>query len=298
MRRVFPVLLILVLVPIGAAAGDADRVHLMLVNDDGIDAPGIAAMAAALAEDPGLRVTVVAPAEPQSGQGSALTIRGEVPVRPHPEIAGYVAWSVGATPATSARIGLATLLVDDPPALVVSGINRGENIGRSAWYSGTVGAARESVMIGVPAIAFSLQLDWDDPQPDWPGAAAWAKPVVDATLEQGLPAGVLLNVNIPADTGTIRGYRLARMGLTPPEVSRYELAWEDLEARWYRPRWRPPRDAERGSDIEAVATGWVAIVPLGLDQTDYRSLTELQDLRPTSPALPEPELENARPDAR
>jgi len=128
----------------GCLAGDepVPPFHVLIANDDGIDASGIEALVTAMAADPSYRVTVVAPAGPQSGKGHALTMGGLLAVRSHASIAGAVTWSVKATPATTVRLALSALLADDPPQLVLSGINRGENAGRIAWYSGTVGGAR------------------------------------------------------------------------------------------------------------------------------------------------------------
>ena len=262
--------------------------HVMVANDDGIDAPGLAALAEVLAADPAYRVTIVAPAEQQSVTGHAHVTRREVPVREHAPIAGSTAWSVGGTPATVVRLGLTALLVDDAPDLVVSGINRGENDGLGAWTSGTVAAAREAVLVGVPALAFSLQLDWDDPKPDFAAAAHWAKPVVDAVRAGGLPTGVYLNVNIPRNTDSVRGYRLARMGVARPAVARFEPVRDEVGARWYRSRWRPPEETEPGTDNRALESGWVAIAPLGLDQTDYRALSIVEELELAAPKASTP----------
>ncbi len=262
---------------IAAAGGSGDSYHIMVTNDDGIDAPGLEAIVAALAADPSYRVTVVAPAEQQSVASQSHVTRQEVPVRAHAPIAGATAWSVGGSPATAARLGVTSLLAEEPPDLVISGINRGENEGLGAWTSGTVGAAREALIAGVPSIAFSLALDWDDPQPDYVAAASWCKPVVDAVRAYGLPEGVLLNVNVPHDTSSIRGYRLATMGLDPPAVARYDVVREDEDARYYRSRWRPPEASSPGSDTRALQEGWVAIAPLGLDQTSYSALPVIQD---------------------
>ena len=119
-----------------------EPVHVLVANDDGIDSPGLVAIAAVLVGDPGYRVTVVAPKTQQSVSGHALITRREVEVSEHQPIAGATAWVVDATPATVARVALTALLVDDPPDLVVSGINRGENDGLGAWTSGTVAVAR------------------------------------------------------------------------------------------------------------------------------------------------------------
>ena len=260
------------------AGGSTDAFHVMVTNDDGIDAPGIRAMVAALTADPSYRVTVVAPAQQQSVSSQSHVTRQDVPVRAHTPIAGATSWSVGGTPATTARLGITAVLAGEPPDLVISGINRGENDGLGAWTSGTVGAAREALLAGVSSIAFSLALDWDDPKPDFEAAATWCKPVVDAVRRHGLPDGVLLNVNVPHRTTEIRGYRLTRMGVDPPAVARYDLVREDDEARWYRSRWRPPAESGDGSDTRALHQGWVAIAPLSLDQTSYESLPLLEDL--------------------
>ena len=275
MRRMTILMVILVLATSVTWAGETRPFHILLVNDDGIDAPGLEALAAVLHADPAYRVTVAAPTDHQSGKGSALTYTREIAVRPHGPIGGAPAWSVDATPATTARVGLAFLLADDPPDLVVSGINKGENVGRIAWYSGTVGAAREAVLAGSTAVAFSLQLNWADPQPDFEDAARWAKPVVDALRAQPLPQGVYLNVNIPKDPASITGYRLCRQGVEPPQVARFDLKREEDGVRYLKSRWAPPMGNGAGSDTAALHRGWVTLTPLGLDATAYRALPSI-----------------------
>ena len=261
-----------------------EPIHVLVANDDGIDSPGLAAIVEVIAADPAYRVTVIAPKNQQSVSGHALVTRREVEVTEHAPVAGCPAWSVDATPGTVARIGFTALLADDPPQLLVSGINRGENDGLSAWTSGTIAVAREGAYAGVPAVAVSLQLNWDDPQPDFEGAARWAKPVIDAIRDEGLPEGVYLNVNVPTDMNAIRGYRVARMGLDLSDEARYELAREDADGtRWYVSRWSPPTNPEPGSDSRALGSGWVSITPLGLDQTAEIAFPMLQQLRLPAP---------------
>jgi 5'-nucleotidase len=286
MRKVVAVVFVLALVSVActeAVENTEAPFHVMVANDDGIDAPGIAAIVKVLAADPSYRVTVVAPAEQQSVSSHSHVTRREVPLRSHPALSGVPSWSVGGSPATTVRIGITAVLADDPPDLVVSGINRGENDGLGAWTSGTVGAAREAVLLGFPSVALSLQLDWDDPKPDFDGAALWCKPVLDAVRDRGLPDGVLLNVNVPRDTSAIRGFRLARMGLTPPSVSRFELVREEAGAAWYKSKWRPPNDSVEGTDTYAMHHGWVAIAPLALDQTSLDAFSLIQNLQPVIP---------------
>jgi 5'-nucleotidase len=269
---------------VGVQVPAEQPIHVLISNDDGIDSPGLAAIAGVLAADPVYRVTVIAPKHQQSVSGHSLVTRREVEVTAHEPVAGCPAWSVDATPGTVARIGFTALLADDPPQLLVSGINRGENDGLGAWTSGTVAVAREGAYAGVPAVAVSLQLNWDDPQPDFEAAARWAKPVIDAIREEGLPDGVYLNVNVPIDVNAIRGFRVARMGLDRSDEARYELAGEDPDGtRWYVSRWSPPKNPEPGSDSRALNSGWVSITPLGLDQTAEIAFPMLQQLRLPAP---------------
>jgi 5'-nucleotidase len=274
--------LTLTLASLSGFAGEP--IHVLVANDDGIDSPGIEAIAAVIAADPAYRVTVVAPTHQQSVSGHGLITRSEIKVVEHADVAGCTAWSVDATPATVARIGLTALLVDDFPDLIVSGINRGENDGLGAWTSGTVAVAREGAYAGIPAVAVSLQLDWSDPEPDFKAAARWAKPVIDAVRDNGLPPGVYLNVNVPVDTEAIKGFRIARMGLDLSEEARYVMARADSDGtRWYTSRWKPPIETTPGGDSHGLANGWVTISPLGLDQTAEGAFPLLQQLELEAP---------------
>lgn len=266
-----------------------EPVHVLIANDDGIDSPGIEAIAAVITADPAYRVTIVAPAQQQSVSGHGLITRREIKVVEHADVAGCSAWSVDATPATVARVALTALLVDDFPDLVVSGINRGENDGLGAWTSGTVAVAREGALAGIPSLAVSLQLDWSDPQPDFEAAARWAKPVIDAVRDDGLPPGVYLNVNVPIDTEAVRGFRVTRMGLDESEEARYVMSRADSDGtRWYTSRWKPPVKTTPGGDSHALKNGWVTISPLGLDQTASGAFPLLQQFGLEMPVLGAP----------
>jgi 5'-nucleotidase len=281
--------LICIFLAMATYASAGEPIHVLVANDDGIDSPGIEAIATVIAADPAYRVTVVAPAQQQSVSGHGLITRSEIKVVEHAEVAGCTAWSVDATPATVARIALTALLADDFPDLVVSGINRGENDGLGAWTSGTVAVAREGAYAGIPSVAVSLQLDWSDPQPDFEAAARWAKPVIDAVRDNGLPPGVYLNVNVPIDTEAVKGFRIARMGLDLSEEARYVMARADSDGtRWYTSRWKPPIETTPGGDSNALANGWVTISPLGLDQTAEGVFPLLQQLELEAPKLEVP----------
>ncbi len=276
-RRAIFMVFLAVLAVAGPAIA-AEPLHVLVVNDDGVDAPGLEALVRTFRPGGPCRVTVVAPAEQQSAMGHALVIRRSIEVREHPPIAGWTAWAVDATPATTARIALSTLLKSDPPDLVLSGINRGENVGTVIMYSGTVAAAREAASLGYPSIAFSLALEWGDPHPDWTAAARWTRPVVDAIARQGLPPDVFLNVNIPRDPRSAEGYRLARMSLAADVDSWYEVVREEGGSRWFRGHWKPSETAASDTDVAALEAGWVTLTPLGVDQTAYRAYPALEAL--------------------
>jgi 5'-nucleotidase len=284
-QRILKSLICILVVAVFQVAAE-EPVHVLVGNDDGIESPGLEAIAAIIAADPAYRVTVVAPKHQQSVSGHGLVTRREIEVVERDAIAGSPTWAVDATPATVARVALTALLVDDPPDLIVSGINRGENEGLGVWTSGTVAVAREGALAGIPAVAVSLQLNWDDPQPNFEVAAKWAKPVIDAVRDEGLPADVYLNVNVPKDPAAIRGYRIAHMGLDRSEEARYVLSRADSDgSRWYTSRWRPPKDTEPGRDSHVLDAGWVTIVPLGLDVTADVAFPMLQQQNLEPPTI-------------
>ena len=169
-------------------------VRILLTNDDGIDAPGLAALRTALL-DLG-EVVTVAPSRAQSATGHAATFHRAMTVEQRPD-----GWAVDGRPADCVRLGLCAIFKDtdaEPFDLVVSGMNAGANLGVNVLYSGTVGAAREANLCGVPSIAVSLHLkDWDVDGAQWDRAAAHARAAIDRVLEQPLDAQTLMNINVP-----------------------------------------------------------------------------------------------------
>lgn len=204
----------------GPAAADTARLRVMLTNDDGYQAAGLVVLRAAL-ERAGFEVTVVAPLAQQSGSGVRLTL-GEIAVEDH----GHRTWSVDGSPADSAAIGLARVMADARPDLVVSGANLGQNLGANVVSSGTVGAAVMAVQLGVPAIAVSVGLDLAEakatptPFPSttaaYPLAGRILVRLVETLAEHAeggplLPPDTLLNLNVPA----LPAARLAGLVLAP-----------------------------------------------------------------------------------
>jgi 5'-nucleotidase len=227
--------------------------RILITNDDGIRAPGLAALVEALA--PLGDVTIVAPSANHSGTGHGITLSDPIYVE-RVEVAGRQATGLSATPASCVRVALGKLL-EHKPDLVVSGVNRGSNFGLNAYISGTVAAAREAAMQGVPAIASSLDITG---HPNYGPAAAATAQVVQIVKQGGLPKGVFLNVNVPAGAD-LKGLRLSRQSSTMG-TERYEESKTPYGRRMFWSFFEQPTSAEPGTDVQAALDGYVAVTPL------------------------------------
>ncbi len=241
--------------------------YILVTNDDGVTAPGILALATAMRQLGD--VQVIAPATNQSASGHKKTLFQDMPVSNVIMADGESALAVGGSPADG--IALAALgLAQWPPRIVVSGINRGGNMGQDITYSGTVTAALEATIHGVPAVAVSLaQRDADLPE-DYATAAQVAVHVVKMVLEKGLPPFTILNLNLPKGDD-IKGLRLTRQG-----VRIYNDVIEQTESN-YRIVGPEPTGMidEEGTDLWAVHNGYASITPIHLDLTAHRFLADL-----------------------
>jgi 5'-nucleotidase len=238
----------------GAAplAGQAPY-RILITNDDGIRAPGLSALVEALA--PHGELTIVAPSANHSGTGHGITLSDPIYVE-RVEVAGRQATGLSATPASCVRVALGRLL-EHKPDLVVSGVNRGSNFGLNAYISGTVAAAREAAMQGVPAIASSLDITG---HPNYSPAAAATAQVVQLVKQGGLPKGVFLNVNVPAGA-ELKGLRLARQS-SQMGTERFEESKTPYGRRMFWSFFEQPTTAEPGTDVQAALDGYVAVTPL------------------------------------
>jgi 5'-nucleotidase len=241
---------------------------ILISNDDGIDAPGLKALAEAV-RDMG-EVVIVAPDRERSATSHAISL--DRPLRADERVPGV--WAVDGTPADCVYLALLHLL-PRPPALVLSGINRGYNLGSDFFYSGTVAAAVEAAVRGIPACALSLERG---PSEGLAGAAGFARALAHAILAEGLPKGTLLNVNVP-NHGRLRGYRFTRLG---QRVYRDQVEVRtDLRGQryfWIGGPEVPVRDAP-DTDGTSVADGVVSITPLDLDLTSHELLNALPGWR-------------------
>ncbi|MDQ2772697.1 MAG: 5'/3'-nucleotidase SurE [Bacteroidota bacterium] len=256
---------------------------ILVSNDDGITAPGIRHLVETVLAL-GAEVVVVAPDSPQSGMGHAITIGHALRLTRNPVFGPDVeAYECSGTPADCVKIAKHYILRDRTPDLVVSGINHGSNASVNVLYSGTMSAAIEAAIEGLPAIGFSL-CEYG-PQADFSHVAEWVSQVCRHALEHGVPAGTALNVNIPKKSDTpIAGLRLARQA---------RAKWAEKFDRRLDPYQRPYywlmgtfENLDLGTDTDewALAHNYVSIVPCQFDLTAVHGLAQLS----TGWALPLP----------
>lgn len=243
---------------------------VLVCNDDGIRAAGIQALAAALS-DLG-EVWVVAPDREQSAVSHALSLH-------RPLRADRIAdrqFAVDGTP-TDCIILAVSKILPEKPALLVSGINHGGNMGDDVSYSGTVSAAVEGTLLGIPSIAVSLVTRG---AADFGAAATFANRLGRSVLEQGMAPDTLLNVNVPAiAVEDIRGYAVTRQG-----KRRYgDAIVENVDPRGRTYYWIGGDDLgymqSEGSDCTAVESGYISVTPLHLDMTNYQSIARVGDMK-------------------
>jgi 5'-nucleotidase len=241
-----------------------DVPHILITNDDGIQAPGLQALVEALKDT--ARVTVVAPSHERSAAAQSLTLRQPI----YCDQLGEREYAVEGTPADAMILAFHTLLKEKPD-LVISGINRGGNAGENIYYSGTVGAAMEAAINRVPAIAISLA--YRGKEYDFAPAAKFARVLAPLVIKEGLPDGVLLNVNVPQPwNGAVRFTRQSS------KITR-NLLQPGTDPRGRRYYWLHEQQLtegiERNTDQGAIRDGAVSITPLVLDHTHTASLNHL-----------------------
>ena len=234
--------------------------RILVTNDDGVSSEGIQLLAQELRGF--AEVTVVAPDREQSASGHSLTIQRPLRMQRIEENV----YSVDGTPTDCVHLGVLWLFEDEPPDLVVSGINCGVNLGDDITYSGTVSASFEGTLLGVPSIAFSQEVAEDF---SFATGAAHAGRIVRAVCKKPLPKSLLLNVNIPA--GEVSGVSFTRLGHRHYKQSVVEKQ-DPRGRRYFWIAGTPERQNDEGTDQEAVAAGRISITPLHLDLTDYRRL--------------------------
>ncbi len=239
---------------------------ILLTNDDGIQSPGLDALAESLSTLG--EVIVVAPSGERSGASHSISVRRPVAC----EKVGEGRWSVDGTPADTVIIALHKLL-DRPPDMIVSGINLGANIGQNVHYSGTVGAALEATLNRVPAFAISIATR--NAECDYAPTAHLGRELARLLFEEGLPEGILLNANVPEFwSGSVRftrqSERVTRNVLREEAGPRGPVFWlQEVQLL---------EEIEQDSDYAAIRAGAATITPLQVQRTHVASLNHLSHL--------------------
>jgi 5'-nucleotidase len=248
--------------------------RILLTNDDGIHAPGLKvleAIAAKLSDD----ITVVAPSEEQSGAGHSLTLTR--PVRLHRM--GERRYAVTGTPTDSVMMALNEVMKDGPPDLILSGVNRGANLGEDVTYSGTVSAAMEGALAGVRSIALSqvYRKEGMGDYAPWEVAERWGDDAIRPLLDATWTPRTLVNINFPATSAdAVKGIKVVSQGLRDYGRSKivkrtdprgFDYYWFALEHIVHTPA--------HSTDLEANEDGYITVTPLHLDMTHTASLAVL-----------------------
>ena len=250
--------------------------RILITNDDGIEAPGLDVLQK-IASDLSDDVWVVAPETDQSGAAHSLTLHEPLRLRKLSERV----FAVKGTPTDCVIMGVRYILQDEAPALVLSGVNRGANLADDVTYSGTIAGAIEGTMLGIPSLAMSLAIDWEDPKTvHWETPMAHGADLVRKLMDAGWPGDVLLNVNFPdREPGKVQGIRITEQGRRDQDYLRIEdrmdtrgnpYYWLGFKSRTLHPG--------KGTDLAAVRSGAISVTPLHLNLTHGETCRRLSTL--------------------
>jgi 5'-nucleotidase len=246
-----------------------DKPTILVVNDDGISAPGLRALIGAVKSLGD--VVVMAPDKPQSGTGHAITVRSPLRIHKIAEEEGYREYSCNGTPVDCVKVG-EQIVLKKKPDLMVCGINHGSNAAINIVYSGTMAAVIESAIGGVPSIGFSL-LDYSM-KADFSACSAYIKKICLNVLSKGLPENICLNVNFPAVNGSaINGIKVCRQAKSR-WVEEFDIRKDPAQREYY---WLTgifeKLEDEKDTDTWALENNYVTVVPVQFDFTAHHSLS-------------------------
>lgn len=250
---------------------DVSKARILISNDDGYYAPGLQVLvriARSLSED----VWVVAPESEQSGAGHSLTLRRPLQAREH-----QPNWfSVNGTPTDCVLLAVNELMKGKRPDIVLSGVNRHGNLADDLTYSGTVSAAMEATILGVPAVAFSQELIEGQPA-DWTPAETYGPGLLRKILHEGFPANTLLNVNFPPVTAEqVKGIRLTSQGRRKSGDDIMEVTDPRGARHYWIGHMQSMKPYAEGTDLAAIDAGYISVTPIKMNMTDNETLKSLQ----------------------
>ncbi|NVM23507.1 MAG: 5'/3'-nucleotidase SurE [Desulfobacterales bacterium] len=245
--------------------------NILLTNDDGIHAEGLWAMERVLSRRH--NISVVAPDKERSAVGHSITLANPLRVNKIQTNGGW-GYAVNGTPADCVKLALLEIL-QTRPDMLISGINPGLNVGINLNYSGTVSAAKEAALVGIPSIAVSQH---PEPGHEYGFAAGFVSILINKVAEQGLPSGTFLNVNIPGCAAEdIQGIRITRQGISPLTETFHKRTdprnqtyyWQGVETQGF--------EHEPDTDVAALYQNYISITPVQCDMTDYRAMDHIKD---------------------
>ena len=251
-----------------SAAVTAQSYRILLSNDDGIESPRLHALHAALSQLQGVEVVVSAPNVNQSGASQSSI--GSITVDNFEQDGRFFGYAVHGRPADAVRFGIKELGKDQPFDIVVSGINRGANVGDVSHLSGTVGAAMEGLYHGLPAIAVSEAPDSENTAI----TAKFAADLVDRYRKLGAPSGTMISINVPA--GPLKGVAVRPMGDSYLQTGSYETVEQKGESTEYERIRLIVNSDNPTTDTYAYQQGYVSVTPLKFDWTDFEMLDEVE----------------------
>lgn len=248
--------------------------RILITNDDGYSASGIQhliKLAETLSDD----VWVVAPLSEQSGAGHSLTLTKPMRIIPQKD----KHFAVKGTPTDCVMLAVHHLITDKKPTLVLSGVNRGANLGEDVTYSGTVAGAMEGILAGIPSIAISQCLEAGSRKTDWQLVDHYLPNLLEDLLAKGWPQDVFLNINLPAvSADAVKGVKVTHQGQRDMAGLRVE---ERHDMRGYPYYWfglrRKDEDFPKGTDLEATKAGYISITPMHIDLTHFATHARLKD---------------------
>lgn len=250
------------------------RPLILVSNDDGYNFPGIKALIEVAMEFGD--VIVVAPLVHQSGKASSITTHDPLKVMKIEEREGLLVYAVNGTPADCAKLGLGVLVGDRKVDLLLSGVNHGHNDGNSVIYSGTLGVVFEGAMAGLPSVAFSL--DDYDYNANFDNCLPVMRHVISRVLQNGLPHGICLNVNMP------KCDRILGIKTTITAPGQWTNAWDQRTAPhgfnyyWMLGEYDEVDSEDSRTDAYWLRHNYVSVTPLHVDQTDFESMAQVDDM--------------------
>jgi 5'-nucleotidase len=260
-----------------------NKLRVLIVNDDGIDAPGIVLLEEIVRQFTD-DIWVVAPDEERSGAGHSLSMTNPIRVRQRDERH----FAIKGTPTDCALLGVYELIKDRRPDVLLSGINRGPNLAEDITYSGTASAAIEGAMLGIPSVALSQVIAYKS-EIHWATSRTYAPLVIERLLGMTWRPGIFVNVNFPdCPPSKVTGIRVTNQGLRPPGTFKPVPRVDERHVPYYWIKVAYPHGGEQtGNDLQAAADHAVSISPLHLDMTSYELMPDMAKLFATAhPVIP------------